>query len=328
MLRFFRSSHHIILLQWMKHIVFPEWGHDFRPEHRRLKEMIVRRQSWCAHHRSGSYGCPQSADATCSYRTVAQSQAGSLAYPLSNRPSTCITRIGQDVLESYEQHRPLCQLHRISGISYTLNRRPRKNWLKCWKRRIDVRGRIMQVLMPNSAPNGGIQFLNEDVPGVIVATDCLWYGDPINPTRQVCLIPLQCPKSIESYYPGNWPRRHDDGMEGSVCAILMRAWPGWRHPSCAINHWADGKWAHSINQWLGFVCGGSVCLKNMLFILEGMTTTRTAVIVIIAWTPKKDRGKEARSTVLQAIKTGWTFTIDYLYSSWPAKANTWFRCSA
>ena len=298
-----------------------EWGHDFRPEYRRLKEMIDMINP----------GVPiigLTATATPKVQSDILKNLGlrnpAVFISSFNRPNLYYEiQPKVNVDQTNKSIVRFIQLHKNkSGIIYTLNRKTTEELAKM----LEANG--INAVAYHAGLDAKLraerqdQFLNEDVQ-VIVAT--IAFGMGIDKPDVRFVIHYNIPKSIENYYQETG-RAGRDGMEGK-CILY------YSHKDVAkLEHLMRDKplserevGAQLINETVSYA-ESSVCRrKTLLFYFgEEYDDSKNCGHCDNCLNPKeKIEAKEGAITVLQAIKAlGEHFTIDYLLLILAGKANT------
>ena len=298
-----------------------EWGHDFRPEYRRLKEMIDMINP----------GVPiigLTATATPKVQSDILKNLGlrnpAVFISSFNRPNLYYEiQPKVNVDQTNKSIVRFIQLHKNkSGIIYTLNRKTTEELAKMLEANGISAVAYHAGLDAKLRAERQDQFLNEDVQ-VIVAT--IAFGMGIDKPDVRFVIHYNIPKSIENYYQETG-RAGRDGMEGK-CILY------YSHKDVAkLEHLMRDKplserevGAQLINETVSYA-ESSVCRrKTLLFYFgEEYDDSKNCGHCDNCLNPKeKIEAKEGAITVLQAIKAlGEHFTIDYLLLILAGKANT------
>jgi len=298
-----------------------EWGHDFRPEYRRLKEMVDQ-----INPDVPIIGLTATATPKVQSDILKNLGLRNPAVFISsfNRPNLYYEILPKVNVEQTNKSivRYIQSNKNKSGIIYTLNRKTTEELAKMLEANGIKATAYHAGLDSKLRADRQDQFLNEDVQ-VMVAT--IAFGMGIDKPDVRFVIHYNIPKSIENYYQETG-RAGRDGLEGR-CILY------YSHKDVAkLEHLMRDKplserevGAQLINETVSYA-ESSVCRRKTLlyYFGEAYDDSKSCGHCDNCLNPKeKIEAKDGAVKVLKSIKAlGEHFTIDYLIMILTGKANT------
>ncbi|HCY88958.1 MAG TPA: ATP-dependent DNA helicase RecQ, partial [Chitinophagaceae bacterium] len=298
-----------------------EWGHDFRPEYRRLKEMIDQINPDVPIIGLTATATPKVQSDILKNLGLRNPAVFISSFNRSNLyyeilPKVNVEQTNKSIVRYIQSNK------NKSGIIYTLNRKTTEELAKMLEANGISATAYHAGLDAKVRADRQDQFLNEDVQ-VMVAT--IAFGMGIDKPDVRFVIHYNIPKSIENYYQETG-RAGRDGLEGR-CILY------YSHKDVAkLEHLMRDKplserevGAQLINETVSYA-ESSVCRRKTLlyYFGEAYDDSKSCGHCDNCLNPKeKIEAKDGAVKVLKCIKTlGEHFTIDYLIMVLTGKANT------
>lgn len=288
-----------------------EWGHDFRPEYRRLREMMDQINSEVPVIALTATATPKVKSDIIKNLGLRSPEIFVSSFNRSNlyyeiQPKINVDQTNKSIVRFIQQHK------NKSGIIYTLNRKTTEDLAEMLNANGITAVAYHAGLDAKLRAQRQDQFLNEEV-NVIVAT--IAFGMGIDKPDVRFVIHYNIPKSIENYYQETG-RAGRDGMEGK-CILY------YSHKDVAkLEHLMKDKplserevGAQLINETVSYA-ESSVCRrKTLLFYFgENYDDSNSCGHCDNCLSPKEKI--EAKSEAVSVVKTvkslGEQFTIDYI----------------
>jgi ATP-dependent DNA helicase RecQ len=288
-----------------------EWGHDFRPEYRRLREMMDQINSEVPVIALTATATPKVKSDIIKNLGLRSPEIFVSSFNRSNlyyeiQPKINVDQTNKSIVRFIQQHK------NKSGIIYTLNRKTTEDLADMLNANGITAVAYHAGLDAKLRAQRQDQFLNEEV-NVIVAT--IAFGMGIDKPDVRFVIHYNIPKSIENYYQETG-RAGRDGMEGK-CILY------YSHKDVAkLEHLMKDKplserevGAQLINETVSYA-ESSVCRrKTLLFYFgENYDDSNSCGHCDNCLSPKEKI--EAKSEAVSVVKTvkslGEQFTIDYI----------------
>lgn len=298
-----------------------EWGHDFRPEYRRLKEMIDQINPDVPIIGLTATATPKVQSDILKNLGLRNPAVFISSFNRSNLyyeilPKVNVEQTNKSIVRYIQSNK------NKSGIIYTLNRKTTEELAKMLEANGISATAYHAGLDAKVRADRQDQFLNEDVQ-VMVAT--IAFGMGIDKPDVRFVIHYNIPKSIENYYQETG-RAGRDGLEGR-CLLY------YSHKDVAkLEHLMRDKplserevGAQLINETVSYA-ESSVCRRKTLlyYFGEAYDDSKSCGHCDNCLNPKeKIEAKDGAVKVLKCIKAlGEHFTIDYLIMVLTGKANT------